>query len=333
MKQNIGYIGSKFSLLDFLNDNISNIGDISEKSFCDIFAGTNAVGMFFKNKVKTIISNDIEYYSYVLSRKYLNNTIIECDDLISELNSLEGVEGNIFNYFSENGNSKRLYFSEENGKKIDAVRLKIEDWKITGKVNETCYYYLLTSLLEAADKVANTTSVYGAYLKKLKRTAQKPILLKNSEVDIVENQTNISYNEDSSELIKRIEGDILYIDPPYNHRQYGSNYHILNWISEYNFSMEPKGVVGLMDYHKSKFSSKVQVKNAFAELIDNSNFEHIFMSYSSEGILQSDDIINILSQHGEVIRYDKVYKTYKSDSNRENKSSTLLEYLFYLRKF
>jgi len=57
------------------------------------------------------------------------------------------------------------------------------------------------------------------------------------------------------------------------------------------------------------------------------------MSYSSEGILQSDDIINILSQHGEVIRYDKVYKTYKSDSNRENKSSTLLEYLFYLRKF
>jgi adenine-specific DNA-methyltransferase len=334
LKQNINYIGSKYSLLDFLYKNITTIGDISQKSFCDLFAGTNIIGIYFKDKVKTIISNDIEYYSYVIGRKYLNNTITRCDDkLIEELNSLEGVSGNIFNYYSDNGTSGRKYFSQENGKKIDAIRLKIEDWKNNKKINEDCYYYLLASLLEAADKIANTTSVYGAYLKEIKKSAKKPIILKHSDINMVKNQINIYYNEDSNDLIKNIKGDILYIDPPYNQRQYGSNYHILNAISKYDFSIEPKGVVGLMNYHKSKFSSKTQVKKTFEELITNSNFEHIFISYSSEGILKSQEIIEILSLHGQVIKWEKLYKTYKADSSRENKSSSLSEFLFYLRKF
>ena len=329
MKQNINYIGSKYSLLNFLEENIRfSVGELTDKIFCDLFAGTNIVGIYFKDKVKQVISNDIENYSYVIARKYLSNSNI-CNNLIDELNSLTVVEGNIFNYYSENGSCKRLYFSEENGKKIDAIRQKIEVWKNNNEINEDCYYYLLTLLLESADKIANTASVYGAYLKQIKPSAKKSLILKDNEIDIIENQVNICYNEDSNELIKNIKGDILYIDTPYNHRQYGSNYHILNAISTYDFTVEPKGIVGLMNYNKSNYSYKTKVKDTFSDLIKNANFEHIFISYSSEGILSVDDFRDIL---GNMIIFEKNYKTYKADKNRNNKSDSVIEYLFYLKK-
>ena len=328
MRQNINYIGSKYSLLKFIEENIIlTVGDLSNKVFCDLFAGTNIVGSNFKDKVKQVISNDIEYYSYVIAKKYLSNKNIDCSKEIEILNSLPGVEGDIFNYYSENGKSKRLYFSEENGKKIDAIRQKIEEWR-----NKDCYYYLLTLLLEASDKVANTTSVYGAYLKQIKKSASKPIILRDIENDIIDDQTNICYNEDSNELVKKIKGDILYIDTPYNHRQYGSNYHILNVISKYDFSVEPSGVVGLMDYNKSDYSYKRKVKNTFEDLIKNSDFEHIFISYNNEGILSLDYFKDMLGKYGRLIIFEKDYKTYKADKKRNNKSEFVIEYLFYLKK-
>lgn len=330
MKQNINYIGSKYSLLNFLYEKIKDVDNLSESVFCDLFAGTNIVGLYFKDKVKQIISNDIEYYSYVIAKKYLSNNLNVCNYLIDELNSLPGISGYIFNYYSENGFSKRKYFSEENGKKIDSIRQKIEEWKINNEINEDCYYYLLTLLLEASDKVANTTSVYGAFLKEIKNSAKKPLILKDTENIIIQNQNNICYNKDSNELIKNIKGDILYIDTPYNHRQYGSNYHILNVISKYDFSIEPKGIVGLQDYNKSNYSYKTKVKETFDDLIKNANFKHIFISYNNEGILSIDDFQEILSKYGNLIIYKKDYKTYKADNKRNNKSKNVIEYLFYL---
>ena len=331
MKQNINYIGSKFSLLSFLDEKIS-INNLQDKIFCDLFAGTNIVGIYFKDKVKQVISNDIEYYSYVIAKKYLSNNLIICKNLIEELNSLDGISGSIFNFYSENGSSKRLYFSEENGKKIDAIRQKIDEWRNTNQINEDCYYYLITILLEASDKIANTTSVYGAYLKSIKNSARKSIILKDNETFVVTNQNNICYNQDSNELIKNIKGDILYIDPPYNHRQYGANYHILNTIAKYDFTIDPIGIVGLMPYNKSNYSYKNKVKDTFKDLIKNSDFEHIFISYNSEGILSVEDFNEILKPYGNIIVYDKNYKTYKADNNRDNKSTNVIEYLFYLIK-
>ena len=282
----------------------------------------------FKDKVKSVISNDIEYYSYVIARKYLSNKSLNCGKEIEILNSLSGVEGDIFNYYSENGKSKRLYFSEENGKKIDAIRQKIEEWNIDSDL----YYYLLTLLLEAADKVANTASIYGAYLKQIKKSASKPLILRDTEVEIIQNQTNVCFNEDSNELVKKITGDVLYIDTPYNHRQYGSNYQILNAISKYDFTVEPRGIVGLMDYNKSNYNYKRKVKITFEDLIKNSDFEHIFISYNNEGILSLDYFKDVLSKYGRLIIFEKDYKTYKADNKRNNKSEFVIEYLFYLKK-
>ena len=329
-KQNINYIGSKYSLLNFIYEQIKlNVPDLKNKIFCDIFAGTNIVSMFFKDKVKKIISNDIEYYSYVLANAYLSNDIIN-QNKIDYLNNLIGVRNNFFNYYCENGKEKRLYFSEHNGIKIDSIRLEIE--KIKNSVSLTEYYILLSSLLESSDKVANTASVYGAFLKKIKPSAQKKLILKPLDRIIINNQINDMYNMDSNELIKNISGDILYIDPPYNHRQYGSNYHILNMIAKYDFSIEPKGIAGLTDYNKSLYCSKVNAKTTFENLIKNANFKHIFISYNNEGIITSEEMFIFLNTLGEVILYEKEYKTFKADSKRNNKSENTSEYLYYLKK-
>ena len=167
----MNYIGSKYRLADFIDQSIRKVvgNDLSNFVFCDLFAGTGAVGRSFKTMVHQVISNDLEYYSYVLLQNYIgNHTRIECKELFDDLNNLAPIQGFIFNQYSENGSENRCYFSESNGKKIDAIRQKIEVWNEERKIDTTVYFHLLASLVESADKVANTASVYGAYLKKSK---------------------------------------------------------------------------------------------------------------------------------------------------------------------
>ena len=256
----MNYIGSKQSLLPFLEKTILNVcgNDISEFVFCDLFAGTGTVGHYFKPKVKQVISNDLEFYSFVLNRNYIGNSrAIDSFKLLEQLRGVKGVEGFIFQNYAEGGAANRLYFSAENGKKIDAIRQQIEAWKTAEKISDDVYFFLLASLLESADKVANTASVYGAYLKKLKTSAQKKLELKPAEFAET-NQDNLVFQKDANQLINDISGDILYLDPPYNARQYGANYHLLNTIAHYK-PFTPKGKTGLPEYNKSDYSSKPKV--------------------------------------------------------------------------
>ena len=100
------------------------------------------------------------------------------------------------------GGTGRQYFSDENGKRIDAIRQTIEDWQNSKRIDDRLYFFLLTSLLEAADAVANTASVYGAYLKQLKKTAQKDMVLRPADY-VVNDADHEVYNEDANELINR----------------------------------------------------------------------------------------------------------------------------------
>lgn len=332
----MNYIGSKLKLCQhFLPETIKSVcgTDLSQKIFCDIFAGTGIVGRTFKTSVKKVISNDIEYYSYILNKNYIENhrPLENAENLVSELNELSlCVDGFIYKNYCLGGNGERQYFSDENGKKIDSIRIKIEEWKNTGKINKSMYYFLLASLLESADKVANTASVYGAYLKNLKKSAQKQMILESADFELNDNEHEV-FKSDANELITRISGDILYLDPPYNSRQYGSNYHILNTIAEYK-PFVPKGKTGLREYTRSKYCSVSSVKEEFESLIRNANFKYIFLSYNNEGLMSVEDVRRIMRKYG---RYDLVqtdYQRFKADSNRFNKAESTVEYLHILEK-
>ena len=331
----MNYIGSKYKLSDFISSSVKSIvgDDLSGKIFCDLFAGTGVVGRNFKKEVKKVISNDMEFYSYVLNKNYIeNHEFLDNEIYIKELNETNGEEGFIFNEYSENGKADRLYFSEHNGKKIDAIRTKIEFWKTEKKISSALYYFLLASLLESADKVANTASVYGAFLKKIKKTAQKELILEPAIFEINSHSHEV-YNEDSNLLIKKIEGDILYLDPPYNAREYGANYHLLNTIAKYD-NFTPKGKTGLRDYSKSAFCKKKEVEKSFDDLIKNANFKYIFLSYNNEGIMSSETIKKILSNYGKYDLLTTEYQRFRADKkeNRNHKASSTTEYLHILEK-
>lgn len=331
----MNYIGSKHKLSSFLLDEIKNTvdEDLSQLVFCDLFAGTGIVGRNFKTLVKQIIANDVEYYSYALNRNYIgNSTSLKSDKYLDFLNNLEGIEGFIFHHYAENGKEGRLYFSSENGKKIDAVRTQIEIWKHSKEINENVYFFLLASLIESADKVANTASVYGAYLKKIKKSAQKKLVLQPATFAITNNSHEV-YNKDGNELIQQIKGDILYLDPPYNARQYGSNYHLLTTIARYD-TFIPKGKTGLRDYYRSAYCKKNEVKNSFEELIKNANFKYIFLSYNNEGLMTESDVKNIMSAYGSYSLKTTHYQRFKADKteNRNHKATATVEYLHILKK-
>jgi adenine-specific DNA-methyltransferase len=308
---------------------------LTNKVFCDIFAGTGIVGRTFKSSVKKIIANDCEYYSFVLNENYIKNhtEITKKEQFIYELNNLHAIEnGFIYQNYCIGGNGERQYFSDFNGKKIDAVRTKIEDWKNENKINENLYYFLLASLLESADKVANTASVYGAYLKNLKKTAQKEMILEAANFEFNDNEHEV-FCENSNNLIKKISGDILYLDPPYNARQYGANYHLLNTIAEYK-PFVPKGKTGLRTYSKSRYCSKNIVNQEFENLIKNANFRYIFLSYNNEGLMSVADVRKIMQKYGKYDLAEIDYQRFKADKteNRNHKADSTKEYLHILEK-
>src|SRR5690554_1488713 len=331
----MNYIGSKQRLNPWILEIISNTVNkpLSELVFCDLFAGTGAVGRNFKPLVKQVIANDMEYYSYVLLKNYIGNTVpLNAEELIQKLQALKPVSGFIFENYSEGGSAARNYFKKENGQKIDAIRQQIEQWKQQEKIDDAVYFYLLASLIESADKVANTASVYGAFLKKIKKSAAKDLALEAANFEIT-HQENLVFQEDANTLIKKISGDILYLDPPYNARQYGANYHLLNTIAKYD-TFVPSGKTGLRSYNKSNYCKKGEVAKSFEDLIKEAQFKFIFLSYNNEGLMNEATVKDIMQRYGKYTLATKKYQRFKADKteNRNHKADATLEYLHILEK-
>jgi len=331
----MNYIGSKHTLSNFIYASIVERVDIplEEAVFCDLFAGTGVVGRRFKPYVKKVISNDIEYYSYVLNRNYIgNNQTIEYESYIEMLNELPPEKGFIYKHYTKEGHGERQYFSEINACKIDGIRRKIEELKLSNEIDEDLYFFLLASLIESADKVANTASVYGAYLKHLKKSAQKEMQMVPASFDITPGEHEV-YQQDSNQLISKIHGDILYLDPPYNHRQYGANYHLLNTIAYYD-EFEPRGKTGLRDYIRSDYCKKNSVTAAFEELIKRADFKYIFLSYNNEGLMSEETVKSIMQKYGKYSLNTCTYQRFKADKceRRNHKASFTVEYLHILEK-
>lgn len=345
----MNYIGSKFSILEFIDETIEDFvkPENSNIVLCDIFSGTATVGKYFKKKGYTIISNDIEYYSYITAKHFIENNSdiifkklknLGIDDVFKYLNNLEGKEGFIYKNYSMGGTKgkefERQYFSDNNALKIDSIRMCIEEWKDNKFLDDNEYYYLIASLIESADKVANTASVYEAFLKKLKKSAEKDLILEPVEIlKTNENHENKVYNKDCNALIKEISGDILYMDPPYNTRKYDTNYHMLETIALYD-NPEIKGKTGVRceTTKKSKYCIKKEASKVFEELIKNANFKYIMLSYNDEGIIPIEEIKKIMSKYGEYKCYSRKHRRFKADKNRDYIKDFTIEYIHCLEK-
>lgn len=332
----MNYIGSKYSLIEFLKDTIGSVTGYENgegHTFADLFAGTGVVGSTYKKLGYNVVSNDIQYYSYVINKHLIEN-IPELDSsLLDRLNSLSGIEGFVYQNYCAGSGSGRNYFTDSNGRKCDAVRLELEKMHRQGEISDSVYFYFLASLINSVDKYANTASVYAAFLKHVKNSAQKNFKLEL--LPVIPGKKGKVYNEDINSLIKHISGDILYLDPPYNARQYCANYHIPETIARYD-SPILRGKTGLREYggQKSLYCSKRTVAETLDDLIANADFRYIFLSYNNEGLMSLDTIKTIMSKYGKYACTVHSYRRFKADKdeNRQIAANSTNEYIHCLTK-
>ena len=314
------YLGNKYKLLPF-------ISDIVEKecknicSFADIFAGTGSVSSLFKDK--KIITNDLLYSNYISNLAWFGPQKFDSDKIIEYIAHYNEVDINEENYMTENFSN--TYFSYQDCSKIGFIREDIECKYNLKLINEREKAILITSLIYAMDRIANTCGHYDSYIKdgNYKDKLELYIPLVNQS----NNQANQNYNCDANELVKNIYADLIYIDPPYNSRQYSDAYHLLENVAKWD---KPKvhGTARKMDRKniKSKYCT-IDATSVFQDLIKNINTRYILFSYnnmSSKGNARSnakisdDDIINILEAKGKIKVFSMNFKAFSAGKSNIN---------------
>ena len=318
------YLGNKYKLLPFItkvvNEECSDIDSVA-----DIFAGTGAVSYAFTEKL--LITNDLMYSNYICNyawfgaEEYDPQTIIDC---VVRYNSLSDLEDN---YMTENFSD--TYFSRDDCAKIGYIREDIESLYENDRINQRERAILITSLLYAMDKIANTCGHYDAYRKGV--VFEKTLELYVPLAEVHNTADNQCYNTDANELVKDITADLVYIDPPYNSRQYCDAYHLLENVARWE-KPEVFGVARKMDRStmKSKYCTQ-SATEAFEQLIGDIKAKYILLSYNnmaekgndrSNAKISDQDIMRILEKKGEVKVFSESYKAFTTgksdiDDNQE----------------
>lgn len=340
------YLGSKVRLLKTIENVIEKYG-IEGYTFGDLFAGTCCVGDYFKGRYK-IQANDFLYFSYVMSKAKLSNSTTPSfskftkeykRDIFDWLNSLEfTADSNYFIYNNYTPVGGRMFFTEDNGKKIDGIRIKIEDLYREQMITENEYFFLLASLIESTTKVSNTSGTYEAFFKFWDPRATKDFVLEPLEMNqqelFAENEV---YNEETNRLVRRIEGDIAYIDPPYTVTQYVSAYHMLETIAKYD-SPDIKGVGGKRGRgnKNSLYAQRTKALQAFEDLFRQINYKHILVSYSNQGLLSIEELVELaklFAKDGMVYVESIDYREYQNHrSSNKGNGENLNEVILYFQK-
>jgi len=312
----------------------------------DAFAGTASVSRALREKGWQVHSSDLLMSSYVFQRAYVvaENAGQNLEEQASELASLPPREGFITRHFSpatSDAKAGRMYFTPENAGRIDAAREELESWRESGKIGADDYYLLLAAIIEGADRVANTAGVYASYMKRWQPNAKRAFDIV-PEKPIKGAQPAEAHLMDATEAAKQIgEVDLVYIDPPYNSRQYVAYYHIPEILARGWTDSAPaiRGKVGLLagSEGRSQWSHGRRVKKLFSALLAATGARHALVSFNSEGHLTPDALQSLLaaaSVDGEVSHFTQSYRRYRADSEREGRHyhrDTAQEHLYLVR--
>lgn len=349
------YIGNKTRLLGFIG-RVLDRRRIGRGCAVDPFTGTASVARELKHRGFSVIASDIMEYGHIFGRAYVqvarpptSPRLAEAlgladgriETVVAYLNTVPGERGFIHEHYTPAGEQGaahgRMYFTPANGARIDAIRSRIAHWRAAGWVGEDADCVLLAALLEAADRVANTTGVYAAFVKSWQSNARRPLMLRVPA--LVPGNGCHSKRADALDAVRDANAfDLLYLDPPYNSRQYAGYYHIPELIARgwFNGPVETRGKTGLLADAdlRSDWSRARHCEAAFEALIAIARCKHIVMSYNAEGIISEPTIKRVLQSYGRrgtYRRYRHTYRRYRSDSDsarRRYRGDTVDEYLY-----
>lgn len=335
----VRYYGGKEKLLDFIESEVQQLQLPSNSIFCDLFCGTSVVGRRFKQLGFSVIAND-----YLVFAKCLANSRVKLNERpkfarlkfepIKFLNGLNGESGFFSMSYSPEGEAGRQYFSAENARRIDTIRSQINQWRMSAQISEVENDYLISALLEAMNRTSNISGTYAAYLKNWDPRALKPLYLEEPMITQGTGNHRV-FNCDAVELAGDISCDVLYLDPPYNSRQYSSNYFLLDVVARGWFQSEPavRGITGMRDNSglRSDFCSKTSASIALQRILVSARSRYVVLSYNNEGIIPHSEIREMMSKLGELRVEEFQHRRYRAINHNPSVKSTT-EYLFILKR-
>jgi adenine-specific DNA-methyltransferase len=415
------YLGNKNSIIEPI---LKEVGNVCKRGdwVCDIFSGTLSVSMALKRNGYSVISNDINKFSYSFGISFLkNNSIpdfnfkslkidehkfdIGLEDTLFNLKDKEGFyflnnkkyysgykklailinylnhlviselpikyrQSFFFDTYTPDGKKssfkslrgtkgKRKFFTSENGKRIDLILNKIRQWKTEELINEVQHSLLVSILTESIEKVSNTQGTFHDFPRDIfDSRALKKLFIRLPPFDDVLSTNHkhiVGKEKDSLDFIKKVRPHkLIYIDPPYNFRQYTSYYFMLNLICDYcdmesleDYFNNVEFVRGqnLEKDFKSTFCQNHLFIPSLEKLIINAKTEYVLMSYFN-GRNHSNNNIPKINENG----IDKLISLFNSkifvagsfemkpikrlnyQSFNGHKAQQLSEYLFIAKK-
>jgi adenine-specific DNA-methyltransferase len=349
------FIGSKQKLLPFIRCVFAKHITPNGKPLVagDLFCGTAAVSQLLKQEKYSVIANDNLRLGYVLAHSKLShNSEPEFERLFKHaglqpdagesryetvlrtLNALEGREGFFFREYSPHDEqpkeTQRLYFTNDNARKIDGVRSKLAEWEADGMLTEGEVCLLKADLMRATNRIANISGTYGFFNKTWDARTKNPLCLSKSVI-VPGTARHKVYCEDANRLAGQMAFDVAYLDPPYTWRHYGAYYHILETIA-LGDNPPVAGKSGLRPWEstRSPYCEPKNAASALTALLSCLDGRHIFLSYNSEGLISHEEIIGLLRVRGEPITYEVQYRRYLSNRGG-TREKVVRERLYYVK--
>ena len=325
------YLGNKNRLKPFLKNILETIDTSKNKKALDLFAGTGNVSELLSHIGFDVDSVDYLKISMLSTFIKTNTTPIISKEILNSISNYK-LDGFITNHYSDKVGVN--IFKEEIANYIDGSLYLLNNLK--NEIPIDSHYFILSSIIESADFRSNIMGSYQSFYKRGWRNQA----LKEWSIDIVKNISNTknnfyNLNIDDFFLTNKNQYGLVYADPPYNNRNYSDVFHVLETIAT-NYNGKTKGLVNrpINGVKPSNFCNKKNVKCAFDNLFYNvSSITDIFLlSYSSDGIIDIDDIINISSKY--FLKYEINIVNYrKFNTNKKNqKNNKVNEYIIKFKK-
>lgn len=361
------YIGNKTRLIPFLIGAIDRLG-LEPGVACDPFSGTASVARALKGQGWRVHCGDLMALSYAfqVARVELDRTpdypssllgspprgrprTASYGAVIEALEALPPTAGFLTAHYAPSGRggreNGRMYFTPDNAARIDAIRDRIFDWSDDGRLDRPREQLLLATLVQAADSVANTTGVYASFVKTWQPNAVKPLRLRAMRPTAPgrpEANGCTAFLGPADVLVERLGAiDLLYLDPPYNGRQYPGYYHVPELVAK-GWRPPPRlrGKTGLIPDRdlRSDWCRRGRCERALRELLDRADVHHLLLSYNDEGLLPAETIEAAFRETGDpdsYRRFDLGYRRYRSDADRPGRryrGDEVRERLHYVRR-
>lgn len=303
----IKYLGSKRVLVPAIVDLITGLDGV--RTVVDLFSGTSRVGHALKARGLRVRANDHNRYAAVLGRCYVQadrgRWLDEAGRLIAELDALPGRAG----WFTETFCVRSRFFRPENGARIEAIREAIAALAAPPELEAV----LLVSLMEAADRVDSTTGVQMAYLKQWAPRAWKPLQLRVPEL-LPQSPwgPGEAWELDALDAADRLDGDLVYLDPPYNQHKYLGNYHIWETLVRWDQPEVYGTACKRVDVRSrgSAFNSRPAFHDALRAVVTRARAPRLLVSFSNEGWIGHEALEDLLATRGRVRVVERDFPRY-----------------------